>query len=243
MKIVSTEGFVVSTTKYGENSKILNIITKDYGIIGVISRGCMSNKSILRTVSEKFVYANFNINYKANKLSTLINADVINYFKYIKSDINLVGYLTYLTELVDNVYKQNDSPEIYNIFVSTLLKIEQQLDPLVLTNILEVKFLDYLGIGLSLDGCAKCGNKNIVSISHKQGGFLCKNCYDNSGFTNKNALKTIRLYYYVDINKISELNITNDTKMEIDNFLNHYYKDYTGLYIKSKEFLNNLKRY
>lgn len=243
MKIVSTEGFVISTTKYSENSKILNILTKDYGLIGVISKSCMSNKNTLRTVSERFIYANFNINYKEGKLSTLISADIINYFKYIRSDINLIGYLTYLTELVADVYKQNNDKEIYILFITTLLKIEQKLDPLVLTNILEIKYLDYLGVGLNLDGCTKCGNKNIVAISHKQGGFLCKNCYDNSGFTNKNALKTIRLYYYVDIGKISELNISNDTKMEIDNFLNHYYKDYTGLYIKSKEFLNNLKKY
>ena len=243
MKIISTEGFIVSTTKYGENSRILNIITKDYGIIGVISKGCMSNKSSLRTVSERFIYANFNINYKEGKLSTLISADIINYFQNIRSDIKSIGYLTYITELVDNVYKQNNDSNIYNIFISTLKKIEQKLDPLVLTNILEIKLLDYLGVGLNLNSCTRCGSKNIISISHRQGGFLCKNCYDNSGFTDKNALKTIRLYYYVDIEKISKLNIKDDTKMEIDNFLNHYYKDYTGLYIKSKEFLNNLKKY
>ena len=243
MKIISTEGFIVSTTKYSENSKILNIITKDYGIIGVISKGCMSNKSSLRTVSERFIYANFNINYKEGKLSTLISADIINYFQNIRSDIKSIGYLTYITELVDNVYKQNNDSNIYNIFISTLKKIEQKLDPLVLTNILEIKLLDYLGVGLNLNSCTRCGSKNIISISHRQGGFLCKNCYDNSGFTDKNALKTIRLYYYVDIEKISKLNIKDDTKKEIDDFLNHYYKDYTGLYIKSKEFLNNLKKY
>ena len=243
MKIISTEGFIVSTTKYSETSKILNILTKDYGLIGVISKGCMSNKSTLRTVSERFIYANFNINYKEGKLSTLLSADVINYFTYIRSDISLIGYLTYLTELVANVYKQNNDKEIYEMFIQTLLKMEEKLDPLVLANILETKYLDYLGVGLNLDSCTKCGSKNIVAISHKQGGFLCKNCYDNSGFTNKNALKTIRLYYYVDIEKISKLNISSDTKRDIDNFLNHYYKDYTGLYIKSKEFLNNLKKY
>ncbi len=243
MKIVSTEGFILSTTKYGESSKILNILTKDYGLIGVISKGCMSNKSNLRTVSERFLYATFNINYKEGKLSTLISADVINYFQYIRSDIKLIGYMTYLTELVDNVYKQNNDSEIYKIFISTVLKIEQKLDPMVLTNILETKCLNYLGVGLNLDCCVNCGSKSIVAISHKQGGFLCKNCYDNSGFTNKNALKTIRLYYYVDIGKISKLDISDDTEIEIDNFLDHYYKDYTGLYIKSKEFLNNLKKY
>ena len=41
MKIVEIEGIVVSETKYGENSKILNILTNN-GVIGVISKGCLS---------------------------------------------------------------------------------------------------------------------------------------------------------------------------------------------------------
>ncbi len=243
MKIISTEGFVISTTKYGESSKILNIFTREYGIIGVISKGCTSSKSTLKNVSERFIYAKFNISYKEGKLSTLISADVINYFKNIRSDILLIAYLTYITELTSDVFKQNNDSQIYDLFISSLIKIEENLDPLVVTNILETKYLDYLGIGLNLDSCAKCGHKNIVSISHKEGGFLCKNCYDNTGFTNRSALKNIRLYYYVDISKITKLDIKDETKREIDNFLNHYYKDYTGLYIKSKEFLNNLKKY
>ena len=52
----------------------------------------------------------------------------------------------------------------------------------------------------------------------------------------------IRLYYYVDISKISELNINDSISHTIDHFLNNYYRDYTGLYLKSKKFLDNLKK-
>ena len=47
MEIISIEGIVVGTTKYGENSKILNILTKDKGLIGVISKGSLKEKSKL----------------------------------------------------------------------------------------------------------------------------------------------------------------------------------------------------
>ena len=79
MEIISIEGFVVSTLKYGENSKILNVFTKDKGIIGVISKGCLREKSKLRVVSSNFTYAIFHLRYKSDKISTLINADVIDY--------------------------------------------------------------------------------------------------------------------------------------------------------------------
>ena len=41
------EGVVISETPFKENSKILNILTKD-GVIGVVSKGCKNLKSSLR---------------------------------------------------------------------------------------------------------------------------------------------------------------------------------------------------
>ena len=51
----------------------------------------------------KLNYTRFNIMYKENKLSTLISADIINPLKLIKSDILLVSFLSYLTELTEQV--------------------------------------------------------------------------------------------------------------------------------------------
>ena len=50
------------------------------------------------------------------------------------------------------------------------------------------------------------------------------------------------MFYYVDINKISKLEISNKIKMEINDFLDEYYDKYTGLYLKTKSFLKNLNK-
>ena len=49
------------------------------------------------------------------------------------------------------------------------------------------------------------------------------------------AIKLLRMYYYVDISSISNFKIDEDVKVEIDNFINAYYDDFTGLYINSKK--------
>ncbi len=238
--IKEVTGIIISSTNYSESSKILNIFTKEYGIIGVISKGCRKLKSKNKTISENFTYGKFNIYYKENKLSNLISCDVINYLKNIKSDITLIGYLSYIVDLSSQVYKQNDNKEIYNLLISSIEKIEDKYDPKVITNILEVKLLDYLGVSLNLDNCVKCGNKNVITISSNAGGYVCKNCYKNEKILNAKALKMIRLYYYVDISKIIELKIEENTINEIDIFLKEYYEHLTGLYLKSKEFLNTV---
>lgn len=241
MELISIEGFVVSTLKYGESSKILNILTKDKGLIGVISKGSLKEKSKLRVVSSPFTYAIFHINYKENHLSTLLNADTINYLMNTRTDIEKIGYLTYLTELTKNVYKQASNSNIYDIFISAVLKIEEGFNPKVITNIVEIKFLDYLGISLYLSGCVECGKTNIVSLSLSKGGYICALHRKNEPLYDEAILKMIKAYYYVDLNKITELKLKEKIINEIDSFLNTYYKEYTGLYLKSKKFLNNIK--
>ena len=49
------------------------------------------------------------------------------------------------------------------------------------------------------------------------------------------------MFNYVDISKIRELNISDKNKNEINKFLEDYYDRYTGLYLKSKDFLKQLR--
>ena len=84
LEIIEVEGIIIDEKPYGETSKILNIITKDKGVIGVLAKGAKRLKSPLRSVSERFCYASFKISYKEDKLSILLSADVINPFSNIK---------------------------------------------------------------------------------------------------------------------------------------------------------------
>ncbi len=241
MKIVSVEGFILSNISYKENSKILNLFTKEYGVIGVISKGCKGIKSKLRNISENFTYATFHLYYSDGKLSTLIGADVINYFNNIKKDIIKIGYMTYLSELTKNVYKQSEELTLYDLFLNALFKIEEGFNPLIITNIIELKYLDYLGVNFNTDSCVTCGSKSIVTISFYKGGYVCSKCRDKEAILDEKVLKMIRMYYYVDISKISKLEISEKVVHEIDDFLTKYYDHFTGLYIKSKKFLKDIK--
>lgn len=237
----SVEGFVINEIPYGETSKIINVLTKEHGLIGVLAKGAKSMKSKFRASTGRYSYANFEIYYKEDKLSTLTSVDVINPLKNIHSDLTLISYTTYISDLINQVVKQSYSKKIYDLFINTILNLEKKLDPVVVTNILEIKLLPFLGVGINLDSCAICGNKtNIVTIDGSRGGYVCLNCYSNEKIVSKEAIKLLRMYYYVNIASISKLNIDESVKMEIDNFLNSYYEDYTGLYIHSKKFLKNI---
>ena len=243
MKIESVEGIVLSEVNYSESSKILNVFTPDYGLIGIMSKGCRNIKSKLRGVSRKLIYGTFNIYYKENGVSTLISVDLINSFSNTIMDLTRISYSSFILDLVLQIVRQNNDSNIFNLLKDTLIKIEEGIDPFALTNILELKLLDYLGVKPNLDSCSLCGStKNIVSLSGADHGLVCGSCYTNQRLTNLDTIKMIRLYDLVDISTINKLDVDPNIKQDINTFIDEYYERYTGLYIKSKDFIKQVNR-
>ena len=109
------EGIVISETSYGETSKIINILTLEYGIIGVMARGAKSIKSELRTVTSKLTYGYFHIRYKKDKLSLLSAVDKIDNFRNILKNIKLISYASFLVDLTEQVVRHSGNSNIFSI--------------------------------------------------------------------------------------------------------------------------------
>ncbi len=239
--LTKVEGLITKTTNYGETSLIIELYTKEYGTIGIMGKGVKSMKSRLRALTQKFTYGFFYIYYKEDKLSILKDVDIINPLTHIHEDITLISYLNYITELTTQVYKESLNNDLFTLMIDAILKINEGLNPSTITHILEVKYLDYLGVGLHLSSCINCGEtKSIVTIDPNQGGILCKECYKGERLYPIKIIKLLRMYSLVEIKSITKLDIDNDLESEIELFLQSYYHRYTGMYLQSKEFLNKL---
>ncbi len=241
--IEQIEGIVIGESAYRETSKIITVLTKQYGLIRMLAKGSRTLKSDLRNVTTKMTYGYFHLHYKEDKLSTLVSVDIIDSLKHIKTDIIKISYASFLLELAEQVMKQHHHEEIYDLLIATLKKIDEGFDPLVLTNILELKYLEYLGVMPILDACSVCGRKNsIATLSSDRGGYVCNHCLTGEKIVSEKTIKLVRMFYYIDISKITNLDIHESIKKEINEFLENYYDRYTGLYLKSKSFLKNMNR-
>ena len=127
--------------------------------------------------------------------------------------------------------------------IDAIKKIENNYNPKIITNILELKYLNYIGINLDLDKCVSCGNTKIITISLQKGGYICSNCRTNELLIDEKVIKLLRLYYYVDISKISNLDIDEKISNKIDEIITEYYDLYSGVASKSKIFLKKLEEY
>lgn len=246
MKIEKMEGIIINEKDYGETSKILDILTKEHGLIAVMAKGVRKMKSTLRGVSAKLTYGYFHIYYKEGKISTLVDGDIIDGFKFIRSDLLRISYAGFLCELVGQVIKQaikeKDLNMAFTLLTDALLKINEGFDYVVITNILELKVLPLLGVNPIIDECAICGDvTSIITVNADKFGFLCRNCRTNEYIVSDKTIKFLRMYYYVDISKISKLDISDKVKNEINYFIDEFYDKHTGLYLKSKQFIRKME--
>ena len=238
--IKKVEGIVVSTVDYKESSKIINIFTKDDGIVGVLARGSKNMRSKLSATSNVLCYGVFHLNYKRDGLPSLMEVDILDSFREIRKDLIRTNYSLFLLELSSHVYRHGESKDIYPILITGLNKINEGHDALVITHIIELKFLDYLGIKPVVNCCVSCGSsKDIVTVSSYKGGYLCKNCVGNEYIYHLKTVGLIRMFYYVDLKKISKIDLSDTIKKELSLFIDDYYERYSGLYLKSKSFLES----
>ena len=236
-------GIVISTVDYKESSKIVNIFTENDGIIGVLSKGCKNIKSKLRAVSNPLSQGTFYLRQYGSGMALLTEVDIVFSYKEIRKDILKQNYALFLLELASQVYRHGKQKEIYSLLISALAKIDEGYDAEVVTDIVELQLLKYLGIQPELSCCVSCGNKeDIITISSYKGGYLCKRCAGEEFVYSLKMIKLIRMLSLVDLDKIKRIDIREEVKREISIFIDDYYDRYAGLYLKSKEFLKNYSK-
>ena len=252
MSTIKVEGIVVGETLFKESSKILKVFTRDLGIISLISKGCRNIKSNLHEGSNKLIYANFNINYKEGSLSAVTSIDIIDIFKNIVMDYHDLDKKMYSFYIIDlalqvinekNITNEYDN-DIYDLVINSIKKINEGLNPVIIYDIIRLKLLEDLGVKPSLDGCSNCKSKDILTFTSNTFGFICKECYTEGKIVKQESIKMLRMLDLVDVSKITKLDIDNDVLVEIEEFLDDYYMDNTGIYLKSnknKNVLNKVK--
>lgn len=240
------EGIVIRTIDYGESNKIITLYTKELGKIGVMSRGAKKPKSRLAAASQLFMHGTFLIQ-TGQGLGTLNQADIENSFREIRNDLIRAAYATYILELTDKLTEEKvRNPVLFHLLYQTLYYSNELMDADVLSKIFEMKMLAVGGIKPELDQCVVCGSTEVPSaFSVKEAGFLCGRCVykDERAFRiTTQAARLLRLFYYVDLDRLGQISLKQETKKELQTIISAYYDEYSGLRLKSKRFLEQLDR-
>lgn len=238
------EGIVLRTTDYGETNKIVTLYTREWGKIGVMARGAKKPKSRLSAITQPFTYGFFLLQ-NGRGLGNMQQGEIITPLRAIKEDIFLTAYASYVVELTDkSTDEKKTNPFIFELLYQTLTYLNEGYDPEILKNIYEMKMLPVLGLYPILNQCAVCGDKEgQFSFSIREGGIICHRCLTKDPYHLKISsatIKLLRIFYFFDLNRLGNISVKSETKAELKKVIDTYYNEYSGLFLKTKKFIEQL---
>ncbi len=217
---------VLKINDYKENDLILECISSDKAFLSLVGKG--SKKVSGKNHFYNLCLYEFIIDYKDNKtMFTIRSSKLIKNF-YDDNDLKLTVFKNILVELTLKS-KELYELDMYNNLLFVFNNINKDnmylLGCLYLSYILKIN-----GLAPVVDKCVVCGEKRVVSIDNKLGGFVCAkhlsvNCLNvdtlkkfrlinKAEFINYDAIKDIE-YCFEDFNILINFYMHNaDTNLK-----------------------------
>lgn len=242
------EGIVLYQRKHRERDFLVKIFTKRLGKIMFFVRGSKRPQGEVFQAIQPFTKATFIADVRMEGLSFIRGAKNIEQNKNLQLDIFNNAYATYISGLVDAALEDNiPNYQMYNLLLDGLHLIDEGYEPEVISNILEVKFLDFFGVSPNFRGCSVCGKtKGTFDYSDKYYGILCsEHFFEDTRRLHiiPKAVHLVRLYSVINLETIGEISIKKNTQEEIKRLIDHMYDQLVGLKLKSKKFIDDLYKW
>ena len=152
-----------------------------------------------------------------------------------------------IVELTDRCSEEKKvNPYLFELLYQALNYINEGYDPEIIKNIYEMKMLPSLGMYPVLNQCVICGATEGTVFFFNQGGrnYLPR-CLEKDPYHLKVSpatIKLLRIFYYLDLNRLGNISVKPETKAELKKVIDGYYDEYSGLYLKSKKFLEQIEK-
>ena len=244
--LTKAEGYVLRAIPYGENNKIVTILTEELGKRTAMARGAKKPASRFSAVTQPFTHGHFLIQ-QGKGMGTLQQAEIIRSMRHIREDIEKAAYASVVTELIDKLTDdETASSGIYQLLHQAMQAIEEEYDPEAILLFVEWKMLAVAGIRPHLDGCSNCGSKEgEFAFSFQQIGFLCHRCFQVDPYIIRLKpvhVRLIRTFLYTPIEGVGKIELKKETKQFMRKIISTIYEEQVGVRLKSRQFLEQLER-
>ena len=174
------DGLVIKVSDYGENDKLLTVLTAEHGKILITAKGARSVRSKMLPMSHLFVYANMEY-YEKNGRKWLSGGSVSDSFYSINSDIGSFALASYIVQLAAEITGEGvPAEDVLRMTLNTLYAIENKLKPLpIIKGAYEIFAAEVSGFSPDVLACAECSCEESDSdwwLDVMNGRILCGAC-------------------------------------------------------------------
>ena len=222
-KTFTTDAINLKSYPLNDNDSIVVMFSKTKGLMHALARGSKRPKSKLGARIQMFI-ANKLMLFEGKSLDTISEAQSLNTFSRIRSDLDKITYSMYIAELVNNFCSKNynndeNYEEIYDLLYKVydlIAKAQTKQEAILYSIKFLIKFLSILGWGIDFDYCSTCQkelnqeeNKSTI-FSYESGGFLCEGCFEYHPYNAIKIHNKIKMF----LNELSKTDIEQKTKFD-----------------------------
>ena len=159
---IRVEAVVLRHSDWGEADRLVGLFTRQLGKIRAIAKGVRKMRSRKAGHLEPFTRTSLLL-ARGRDMFIITQAETIQAHTPLREDLLLVGYTSYVIELLDRfTYEEGENRALYRLLVDTLGRLSTEPDPILAVRYYEIRLLDLLGFRPQLFTCAHCGKEIIV---------------------------------------------------------------------------------
>ncbi|MEM7538961.1 MAG: DNA repair protein RecO [Chloroflexota bacterium] len=247
-----TRAVILRRRDYRDADRILKIFTPRLGNIEVIAKGIRKTKNTKAGHLELFTHTSLLI-ANARTWDVVSEAVTVESFKYLRQDLDAIGYASYVSELIDKFSEAEDENEpMWDLFLHALrmldvgVQIPSQSNPQVLLRWFELHLLSISGFQPQFFYCLRCGNEiQPVSnfLSMLEGGIFCADCgqgHEHVELIRPEILRVLRFLQRSGWQEVEALQVRPDIMRRVENILYRYILTILERRLRSTEFLRKL---
>lgn len=125
MADIRTKAIMLSRVNYGEADRVLQIITPDYGKMGVIARGVRREKSKLAGGIELLAECELTIHQGKGDLGLVTSSRMMSFYSKILADYDKLQFAYYVLKDVGKYAEQLTEPELYEVTRIALISLNE----------------------------------------------------------------------------------------------------------------------
>lgn len=183
MPTYNDSGIVLNSYNFAEFDKILNIYTKQNGLVRAIAKSARKPLSKITSggKTDKLSCCYFQF-AKGKNLDIICDCEQINSFSLLRSDLIRLTYGILFLEVVNSFAheQESESNHIYDLLYSNLEELQRTSNPALLSISFVTNFLSLHGFKPQLETCVACSKDVLKEVrspySSALGGVLCKEC-------------------------------------------------------------------
>lgn len=249
-------GLVLSDLPWGENDKLLTVLTAEAGKVGVLLKGGSSLKNKASAACMPMCYSEF-VTADRGGRPWVREARQVESFSNIRVDLDLTATALYMCDVANEVCIENgDEAEMLQLMLNTLFALDRSLkDRRLIKAAFELRTAAVCGFSPDLVKCVSCGNdeSGVMYLDVMDGVMHCAECRRrrNSGTPreghtavlltlDKALLDAMRYVSYSHAKKYLSFDIPKDAEGVFCEYCEKYLLNHLDRHFKSLEFLKSL---